>query len=147
MEQRSYHCQKPTPTGIYQIKSPFFGKCLHVPGQLPPSRHPSLLPHFFLNISQVARPQWYVVVTLSGKGERKVTLITAYNASNTPGDTTFYQQQVRILSRLHRESNQSVNPQPCRQFVLDLQAWIQYIQKQGHDIILSLDANEAYDPD
>jgi hypothetical protein len=89
----------------------------------------------------------WLYVTLSGKGERKVTLITAYNASNTPGDTTFYQQQVRILSRLHRESNQSVNPQPHRQFVLDLQAWIQYIQKQGHDIILSLDANEAYDLD
>jgi hypothetical protein len=33
-------------------------------------------------------------------------------------------------------------PEPHRQFVLDLQSWIEHLQTQGHSITLSLDGNE-----
>jgi len=32
--------------------------------------------------------------------------------------------------------------EPHRQFILDLQAWVQFLQDQGHHIILCLDNNE-----
>ncbi len=86
-------------------------------------------------------------ITLRGKGTRLITVITAYNASPTRGDTTFFQQQQRLLSALHREHQQQAAPNPRRQFILDLQAWIEHLQQQGHDIILALDANDTYNPD
>jgi hypothetical protein len=56
-------------------------------------------------------------------------------------------QQHRLLSQMHRQHNQQAAPHPHRQFILDLQAWIEHLQSQGHDIILTLDANEPYNPD
>jgi hypothetical protein len=72
---------------------------------------------------------------------------TAYNACQTAGDTTYYHQQLRILSRLHREQNIETPPNPRRQFILDLQAWLEYLRSEGHHFILATDANEVYDPD
>jgi hypothetical protein len=51
-------------------------------------------------------------VTLRGIGSKKVTIITAYNASYNTGDTTNYKQQQRTLSYLHCHHNQHVNAQP-----------------------------------
>jgi hypothetical protein len=78
----------------------------------------------------------WTYITLRGKGSKKVTVITAYNASPSQGDTTFFQQQHRLLSQLHRQHNQQAAPHPRRQFILDLQAWIEELQSQDHDIIL-----------
>jgi len=54
---------------------------------------------------------------------------------------------MRLLTQFHSQYKQPVQPTPKRQLFLDLQAWISSLQDQGHDIILSLDANEVYDPD
>jgi hypothetical protein len=86
-------------------------------------------------------------ITLHGKGSKQITIITGYNACPSQGDTTFYQQQQRLLSKLQREHNQQAAPHPRRQFILDSQAWVEHLQAQGHDIILTLDANEPYNPD
>jgi hypothetical protein len=86
-------------------------------------------------------------VTLRGTGESKITVVTAYNACQSLGDTTYYQQQLRILSRLHREQNIHTSLNPRRQFILDLQSWLEYLQSEGHLFILAMDANEVYDPD
>ena len=61
-------------------------------------------------------------ITLRGKNSVKITIITAYNATPSSGDSTYYHQQLRVLSRLHREQHIASNPDPRRQFVLDLQS-------------------------
>ncbi len=38
-------------------------------------------------------------------------------------------------------------PHPHRQFILDLQAWLEYLINTDHEIILALDSNEPYNPD
>jgi len=86
-------------------------------------------------------------VTLCGKGSIKITVITAYNATPSPGDSTYYHQQLRALSRIHRQQNIQPPPNPQWQFILDLQAWIESLQGDQHQIILCMDANETYDPD
>jgi len=86
-------------------------------------------------------------VTLRGKQGSLITVITAYNASRSYGDTTNYQQQTHFLSRLYRENKLQHPPEPHCHFILDLQSWIESLLLLGHGIILALDANEAYDPD
>lgn len=51
-------------------------------------------------------------------------------------------QQYRALQTKHLDKNNLTVPQPHRQFILDLQAWLQNLQSQGHQIILNLDNNE-----
>jgi hypothetical protein len=51
------------------------------------------------------------------------------------------------LSRHFHEQNLPGAPDPRKQFFLDLQIWLEFLQQDGHDIILSLDANEVYNPD
>lgn len=85
-------------------------------------------------------------ITLRGKGTKKVTIITAYNASLTYGDRTNNRQQ-RVLSHLHIAHKQHISANPRRQFILDLQAWIKELIHQEHEIILAIDANDSYDPD
>lgn len=86
-------------------------------------------------------------VTLHGKGTRKLTVVTAYNATPSPGDSTYFHQQLRGLSRLHREQNLLDPRDPRRQFILDLQAWLQHLQLEDHQFIVCMDANDVYDPD
>jgi hypothetical protein len=38
-------------------------------------------------------------------------------------------------------------PNPKHQFILDLQAWLTSLTNQGHDLIVSLDVNDTYNPD
>jgi hypothetical protein len=70
--------------------------------------------------------------TLRGIGSKKVTIITAYNASYITGDTTNYRQQQRTLSCLHCHHNQHVNAQPRKLFILDLQAWISHLMTENN---------------
>jgi len=89
----------------------------------------------------------WTYATQRGRGDKKVTIITAYNASITSGDGPFFQQQMRLLSRLHRQQQNFSLPAPRRQLVLDSQAWIEHLQREGHSIILALEAKETYDLD
>jgi hypothetical protein len=52
-----------------------------------------------------------------------------------------------LLSVISRLRQQFTLPNPHMQFILDLQAWSEPILNDGHDIILSIDANETYSPD
>ena len=80
-------------------------------------------------------------------GSTKITVVTAYNACTSSGDTTYYHQQLRILSRLHREQHIATPPNPRHQFILDLQSWLEHLQLEGHQFILAMVANETFDPD
>jgi hypothetical protein len=94
--------------------------------------------------------RWSYVI-LCGKGTTKVVVITAYNVSQKynleRGDRTAYKQQYRLLSNTIRTKNLPIAPHPRRQFILDLQSWVEHLVQTNHDIILALDANEPYNPD
>jgi hypothetical protein len=62
------------------------------------------------------------------------------------GPKMAYQQQRRQLSAMFRQVNKVVDPDPNRQFILDLQGWIFYIQMDGTQVILSLDNNDELNP-
>ena len=85
-------------------------------------------------------------MTLQGKGNRLITAITAYRVCKPSidgtGDTTAYQQQFRSILSSYNDKGMYNTPEPHRQFVLDLQSWIEHLQIQGHSIIHSLDGNE-----
>jgi hypothetical protein len=80
----------------------------------------------------------------------KVVIITKYNFSQhyeiERGKKTAYKQQHRILSPMIREHSLPVAPYPRRQFILDLQSWIEHLIHTNHNVILSMDANEPYNP-
>lgn len=86
-------------------------------------------------------------VTLRGVGSTKITVVTAYNACQSAGDTTYYHQQLRVLSSLHRDQHINAPPDPRCQFILDLQSWSEHLHSEGHQFILAMDANETYNPD
>lgn len=86
-------------------------------------------------------------VTLRGKNSTMLTIIRAYRvcqkASSSTGVKATYIQQVRALKAINLSNDNSMpSAEPNKQFILDLQAWIQYIQAQGHLIILNMDNNE-----
>ncbi len=80
-----------------------------------------------------------------------MVLITAYNVSQRyqmkTGECTAYKQQLRLLSNMIWINNLPTSPNPRRQFILDLQSWIEHLIQTNHDVILTMDANKAYDPD
>jgi len=86
-------------------------------------------------------------ITLRGKQNKKVTIVTVYNCGYSTGLKTACQQQTRILSKLFRNNNLPGTPNPHRQFILDMQSWLSYLISLEHEILLALDANEAYNPD
>jgi hypothetical protein len=65
---------------------------------------------------------------LKGKGERSIAIITAYRVCkstfDSAGDTTSYMQQFLTILAHNNLVKRQVTPDPHRQFVLDLQAWI-----------------------
>jgi hypothetical protein len=65
--------------------------------------------------------------------------------ANAVGDKTVYMQQFRTLLQCANSIGLSKPPDPHRQFVLDLQAWIEMHQSEGAAIILCLDGNEEVD--
>jgi hypothetical protein len=86
-------------------------------------------------------------IMLRGKNDTRLTIITAYRvcqkASLSRGVKTAYMQQVRALKNRNLTDHvKTAIAEPNRQFILDLQAWIQHIKSQGHLIILNLENNE-----
>jgi hypothetical protein len=83
---------------------------------------------------------------MRGAHNKKVVIITAYRVCiqsvTSAGLTTATAQQYRDLSRKTREHNIGEDLKPRKQFIMDLQAWIEHLVANGHGIILSLDANE-----
>lgn len=86
-------------------------------------------------------------VTMQRKKGKLITIVTAYNASYSTGDTTNFRQQQLTLTQLHIQHKQTVTSLPRRQFILDLQSWLEYLINQDHELILCRDANEGYDQD
>jgi len=91
--------------------------------------------------------RWSYVI-LRGKQDINICVVTAYQvcADKYKGPKTAYQQQKRQLSAMFRQVNKVVDPDPNRQFILDLQSWISYIQVDGTQVILSLDNNDELNP-
>jgi hypothetical protein len=87
-------------------------------------------------------------VTLRGKSDTSICIITAYRVCNDryTGPKTAYQQQKRQLSFIFTDQNKQVHIDPYKQFILDLQSWISSLQAQGTQIILCLDNNEELLP-
>jgi hypothetical protein len=87
-------------------------------------------------------------ITLRGKLSSKVTIITAYRVSqkslSSAGPKSAYIQQYRAIQSEFLRHNIGDIPNPSRQFILDLQAWICHLQEEGHLIILNLDNNEDF---
>jgi hypothetical protein len=77
-------------------------------------------------------------ITLRGKQNKKVTIVTVYNCGYSTGLKTACQQQTRILSKLFRNNNLPGTPNPHEQFILDLQSWLSHLISLEHEIILSL---------
>lgn len=90
---------------------------------------------------------WWSHFTLRGKGQTKITIITAYNPTTSTGGKTNYRRQQPTLSHLHIQHKQKVSANPCQQFILDLQSWIEHLITLGHEIILAMDANSSYNPE
>jgi hypothetical protein len=81
-------------------------------------------------------------VTLIGRYNRKLTIVTAYRVHNTTigcaGPWTSYRQQWLALRASGHEQ-----PNPRLQFIKDMTNFIQARQDQGEAVILMLDANET----
>jgi hypothetical protein len=85
-------------------------------------------------------------MTLRGKEKSLVTFITAYQVCkatfDNTGDSTAFHQQFRSILSHYNTHNISSKPDPHKQFILDLQAWLEMLISEGHSIVLSLDGNE-----
>lgn len=84
---------------------------------------------------------------LRGKSGVKILIITAYQVclqtATSTAPKTSTSLQLCKLSALYRSAEYETDPIPRRQFIIDLQAWIEHMQRDNHDIILFIDANEA----
>jgi hypothetical protein len=91
--------------------------------------------------------RWSYIV-LRGKDTRKILVITAYRVCRqtiqSVGVKTSNAQQFRQLSKTFRDADLSGDPIPRHQFIVDLQGWIEHKIGEGHQIILSIDANESF---
>jgi hypothetical protein len=85
---------------------------------------------------------------LQRKGDIRIAIVTAYQVCSATlsslGPTTYTMQQYRKLSSTFRSENKTIQPNPRRQFILDLQAWLEHLIQKKHDIVLTLDGNEDY---
>jgi hypothetical protein len=86
-------------------------------------------------------------ITLIGKGNIKVMIITAYRVSqeylSSIGHKTSAMQQFCTLSQHIRAAELTSNPRPRYQFIIDLQARLQELINKSYEIILCIDANES----
>jgi len=93
--------------------------------------------------------RWSYLV-LRGKGGIKVLIVTAYRvckqAVQSAGYKTSTAQQFRKLSEHFRAADDINDPIPRHQFIVDLQAWLEYKTTEGFMIILGMDANDPYNP-
>jgi len=84
-------------------------------------------------------------MTLNGRGQKSTVLRTAYrpcsNTLSNAGNKTVYMQHFRTLLNHANSIKSTVTPNLHHLFTLDMQAWIEMLQKDGHSIILCLDSN------
>jgi exonuclease III len=85
----------------------------------------------------------WTTCTFRGKGNVMLTIITAYqvchdNISRNQTKTA-YVQQWALLRMVHEDPD----PNPRKQFIIDLDSLITKLRNQGHEILLLLDANES----
>jgi hypothetical protein len=78
-------------------------------------------------------------ITLVGKWDTKVTIITGYRCTCSNGDASAWTKEKIFMP--DRQSKQS--PNPCQLFINDLIIYVQAKQSSNHDIMLSLNANEV----
>jgi hypothetical protein len=64
-----------------------------------------------------------------------IFLVTAYNPRPAPGDATVYQQHICLLSGIFRSHRNFQLPNPHRQFILHLEAWLESILHENHDAL------------
>jgi hypothetical protein len=85
----------------------------------------------------------WVESEISGKQNRKVTIISAYivckDSIDRSGPNTAYTQQWLIL----KEKNPHANPEPRATCFEDLKARIKALREQDQEIILMMDANDS----
>ena len=78
--------------------------------------------------------------TLVGKRNSKITIITGYRCvHNTSGDSSAWTLQSIFM----KDRQSKTAPNPRKQFIMDLIAFINQQRSLNHEIILNLDANEA----
>jgi len=91
--------------------------------------------------------RWSYLV-LQGKENIKILIITAYRVCRqtiqSAGHKTATAQKFRALSKTFRDADLENDPIPRRQFIVDLQSWIEHMSEEGYQIILSINANETY---
>jgi hypothetical protein len=89
--------------------------------------------------------RWSFMVLWETRG-RRILIVTAYRVCaqtlQSCGVTTATAQQFRQLMQKWKEMGTLDDPIPRLQFILDLQAWLEYRQRDGYEIILAIDANE-----
>ena len=78
-------------------------------------------------------------LTFVGKKNKRLSVITGYRCVRSTGDGSAWTQE-KIYMRAKQEKT---SPNPRRQFILDMITFVRNKKKLGHDIILSLDANEV----
>jgi exonuclease III len=84
---------------------------------------------------------------LRGKGKKRILIVTGYRVStDLSGPMTATMQQYRKISTSARSQGNTNRPRPHRQFILDLQAWLEEKINAGMEIILSIDSNEEFKP-
>lgn len=90
---------------------------------------------------------WWLFVVLRGKDNITILIITGYRVCSqtkmASGPKTSTLQQFRSLSQSFWDSKIWTDPIPRLQFIRDLQAWIEVRMREGHEIILTIDANEG----
>jgi hypothetical protein len=92
---------------------------------------------------QYGRWSW---LTLSGKGTTRVTFISAYRVCDGAAESSVTSGTVRSQQEWMYASQGYTSINLREQFVTDISALISDFQGQGHDIQLSMDANEASGP-
>ena len=94
--------------------------------------------------------RWSYLI-MRGQDNKQILLVTAYRVCvqtiSSAGPTTSTSQQFRFLSKEFRDANIYEDPQPRKQFIIDLQAWLEHKNKSGCYIILAIDANEGMGKD
>jgi len=79
-----------------------------------------------------------------GRGNKKVTVVTAYWVckDSTSGQRLPTSNSCDISRHVGGTNFKEQFPDPHRQCILDLQAWLEHITAQGTQIILSIDVND-----
>ena len=78
-------------------------------------------------------------ITLTGKRNTKISIITGYRCIQNKGDDSASTHETIYM----RDQHTALSPNPRKQFIVDLTKYIKAKQKQNHDIILNVDANEV----